>query len=35
VETIAHRREDGRIVLMLCAFEGPPRIVRLHVRGVD
>jgi hypothetical protein len=32
-ETIAHLRENGRIVLMLCAFEGPPRIVRLHGRG--
>jgi Pyridoxamine 5'-phosphate oxidase len=29
-ETIAHLRENGRIVIMLCAFEGPPRIVRLH-----
>jgi len=29
-ETIAHVRENGRIVLMFCAFEGPPRIVRLH-----
>jgi predicted pyridoxine 5'-phosphate oxidase superfamily flavin-nucleotide-binding protein len=33
VETIAHLRENGRIVLMFCAFEGPPRIVRLHGRG--
>jgi len=33
VETLAHLRENGRIVLMLCAFEGPPRIVRLHGRG--
>jgi hypothetical protein len=32
-ETTAHLRENGRIVLMLCAFEGPPRIVRLHGRG--
>ena len=30
VETIAHSRENGRIVFMFCAFEGPPRIVRLH-----
>lgn len=29
-ETIAHARENGRIVLMFCAFEGPPKIVRLH-----
>jgi hypothetical protein len=32
-ETIAHLRENGRITLMFCAFEGPPRIVRLHGRG--
>ena len=32
-ETIAHVRENGRIVVMLCAFDGPPRIVRLHGRG--
>lgn len=29
-ETAAHIRENGRIVIMLCAFDGPPRIVRLH-----
>ena len=32
-ETIAHLRENGRVVVMFCAFEGPPRIVRLHGRG--
>jgi hypothetical protein len=32
-ETIAHLRENGRVVVMLCAFEGPPRILRLHGRG--
>src|SRR5437764_4417061 len=32
-ETIAHVRENGRVVVMLCAFEGPPRIVRLHGRA--
>ncbi len=32
-ETVAHLRENGRVVLMLCAFDGPPRIVRLHGRG--
>jgi hypothetical protein len=32
-ETIAHARENGRIVLMFCAFEGPPRIVRVHGRA--
>jgi hypothetical protein len=33
VETIAHLAENGRIVLMFCSFDGPPRIVRLHGRG--
>lgn len=33
VETIAHLKENGRIVFMFCAFEGPPKIVRLHGRG--
>jgi len=32
-ETIAHLRENGRIVIMLCAFSGPPRILRLHGHG--
>ena len=32
-ETVAHLHDNGRIVVMLCAFEGPPRIVRLHGRG--
>jgi hypothetical protein len=30
IETIAHSRENGRIVFMFCAFDGPPKIVRLH-----
>ncbi len=33
VETIAHVRENGRIVLMFCAFDGAPRVVRLHGTG--
>jgi len=33
VETIAHLRDNGRIVVMFCAFDGPPRIVRLHGTG--
>ena len=33
VETIAHLRENGRICVMFCAFEGRPRIVRLHGIG--
>lgn len=32
-ETVAHVRENGRIVVMFCAFEGKPQIVRLHGRG--
>jgi Pyridoxamine 5'-phosphate oxidase len=32
-ETIAHLRENGRIVIMLCAFQGPPRILRVYGRG--
>ena len=32
-ETIAHIRENGRVTIMFCAFEGPPNIVRLHGRG--
>jgi hypothetical protein len=34
IETVAHLRENGRIAVMFCAFEGPPKIVRLHGRGV-
>ncbi len=34
VETIAHLRQNGRVVLMFCAFDGKPNIVRLHGRGV-
>ncbi|MEU3567664.1 pyridoxamine 5'-phosphate oxidase family protein [Kitasatospora sp. NPDC036755] len=32
-ETVAHLRENGRITLMWCAFEGPPTVVRVHGRG--
>lgn len=32
-ETIAHTRENGRITLMFCAFEGPPQILRLFGSG--
>jgi hypothetical protein len=40
-ETIAHTRQNGRITIMFCAFEGPPRILRLfgtgtaHPQGTD
>ena len=33
IETVAHLRENGRIVIMFCAFDGPPKIVRLHGIG--
>ncbi|NED88805.1 pyridoxamine 5'-phosphate oxidase family protein [Streptomyces sp. SID11233] len=32
-ETVAHLRENGRITLMWCAFQGPPNIVRVHGQG--
>ena len=32
-ETVAHLRANGRICLMFCAFDGPPRILRLHGTG--
>jgi pyridoxamine 5'-phosphate oxidase-like protein len=33
VETIAHLRENGRIVVMFCSFQGAPKVLRLHGRG--
>lgn len=33
IETIAQIKENKRIVLMFCAFEGAPRIVRIHGQG--
>jgi hypothetical protein len=33
IETIAHLRENGRIVVMFCSFTGGPKIVRLHGTG--
>lgn len=32
-ETIAHLRENGRIVVMFCSFDRSPNVVRLHGRG--
>lgn len=32
-ETIAHLRENGRITVMFCAFDGPPNIIRFHGHG--
>ena len=33
IETLAHVKENGRIVIMLCAFEGPPKIFRFYGQG--
>lgn len=33
VETIAHLKENQRITIMFCAFEGPPKILRLYGQG--
>lgn len=33
IEGISHLQENGRIVIMFCAFDGPPKIVRLHGHG--
>jgi Pyridoxamine 5'-phosphate oxidase len=34
-ETIAHLRQNGRITIMFCAFEGPARILRLFGTGAS
>ena len=33
IETVAHLKENGRVVIMFCAFDGPPNIVRLYGQG--
>jgi hypothetical protein len=33
IETVSHLKENGRIVLMFCAFQGPPKILRVYGRG--
>ena len=33
IETVSHLKENGRIVLMFCAFQGPPKIFRLYGHG--
>jgi hypothetical protein len=33
IETVAHLQENGRVTMMFCAFDGPPKIVRLHGAG--
>jgi hypothetical protein len=32
-ETVAHLRENGRITILFCSFEGSPRLLRLYGRG--
>ena len=32
-ETLAHIRDNGRVTIMFCAFDGPPDVVRLHGQG--
>lgn len=32
-ETAAHLAADGRMTILFCAFDGPPRILRLYGRG--
>ena len=32
-ETAAHLRDNGRITIMFCAFDGPPKILRLSGTG--
>jgi len=32
-ETIAHLKQNGRITIMFCAFEGPPFVLRLYGQG--
>ncbi len=33
IETHAHMRENARLCIMFCAFEGSPKILRLYGRG--
>jgi hypothetical protein len=33
IETVSHLKENGRIVMMFCAFQGPPNIIRVYGRG--
>jgi hypothetical protein len=33
IETVAHLRQNGRITIMFCAFEGKPLILRLYGKG--
>jgi len=33
IETVAHVRDNGRVTVMWCGFDQPPRIVRVAGRG--
>ena len=33
IETVAHIKENGRLTIMLCAFDGPPKIFRFYGTG--
>jgi hypothetical protein len=33
IETVSHLKQNGRVVIMFCAFDGPPMIIRVHGRG--
>lgn len=33
IETVAHVRDNGRLCVMFCAFDGSPMILRLHGEG--
>ena len=33
IETVAHLKDNGRITLMMCAFDGPPKIFRFYGKG--
>ena len=33
IETVAHIKENARIVVMMCAFSGPPMIYRFYGKG--
>ena len=33
IETVAHLKENRRIVIMMCALDGPPKIFRFYGKG--
>lgn len=33
IETVAHLRENARIVIMMCSFDAAPKIYRFHGKG--